>query len=353
MNRRLALACCIGAALVLAVPSHAGLQTRALKPSFVSPRDLCDMLGVTETAGPGVLRWNEDGTDHLVTFRRNDAANLIVLEGEPADLEHVAAQAAQFDVAPRQIALEARIIEVDTDASRDMGFDWNVYGDAYARWTASNTRTRSAQSVRQPGYPEVTYLNKQRQTGQSDQEQANANLATSFRLLETSGAVTYRDTPRILTLNNQPATILDGQRTTYVTRYAAYTNLFETQTMDSGLLLDVTPSLGESGQIRLGLRIELTQLGGSISGSPVKDGQIVENTVMAKDGEPVVLGGFTRTSDVKTVRRLPVLGRAIPWLFSKQVSQQHHSETLVVITPRVVDLATAPDAHEKGLLQGR
>jgi type II secretory pathway component GspD/PulD (secretin) len=48
-----------------------------------------------------------------------------------------------------------------------------------------------------------------------------------------------------------------------------------------------------------------------------------------------------------------VLGRILPWLFSRQVSQQHHSETVLVITPRVVDLAGSVGAREKELLEGK
>lgn len=331
-----------------AAPSTAATQTRSLKPSYVSPMDLSRMLGVTETAGLGVLRWSADGSDHLVTVRRNDAANLVVLEGEPDDLARVAAQAEAFDVAPRQIALEARIIEVDTDAARDLGIDWNAVGDMYARWSASNRNLRSETSL-----PYGRYENKFWSVENAGEERITTQLAGSFRLLDQSGAATSRDTPRILTLNNEPATILDGQRTTYVTRYAAYTNLFETQTMDSGLRLEVTPSLGESGYLRLELQAELTSLQGNLSGSPVKGGQIVRNTVMVKDGESIVLGGFTRTSQDKRVRRLPVLGRVLPWLFSREISTERHRETLIVITPRVVDLAGKPDEREKGLLEQR
>lgn len=347
----------LAASLALAITAPAAVaapQSRTLKPSFVSPRELSDMLGATEYAGAAILRWSDGGAEHLVTLRRNDAANLLVLEGDAADLEHVAAQAAVFDVAPRQIALEARVIEVDTDATRELGFDWNVFGDAYARWAAANLRDRttysSVSSFSAGGYASEV---ARRNTARTDEERATAGAQASFRMLEQSGAVTYRDTPRILTLNNRPATILDGQRTTYITRYAAYTNLFETETMDSGLRMQVTPSLGEGGHLRLGLQVELTRLDAYLSGSPVKSGQIVENTVMAKDGETVVLGGFTRTYESKSVRRLPVLGRLLPWLFARESTRQRHSETLVVITPRVVDLAGTVGPRERELLEGK
>ena len=65
--------------------------------------------------------------------------------------------------------------------------------------------------------------------------------------------------------------------------------------MEAGLRLSVLPSLGENGYMTLDLRAELTSLTRTSPGSPVKDGQVVENTVMVKDGDSVLLGGFTRT----------------------------------------------------------
>jgi hypothetical protein len=63
---------------------------------------------------------------------------------------------------------------------------------------------------------------------------------------------------------------------------SSYTNLFVTDSMDAGLTLSVLPSLGESGYITLQIRAEMTHLIGDVSGSPAKDGQMVENTVIVE-----------------------------------------------------------------------
>jgi type II secretory pathway component GspD/PulD (secretin) len=178
-------------------------------------------------------------------------------------------------------------------------------------------------------------------------------LFDALRLLDEKGAATIRNAPRILTLNNRRATILDGQRVTYVTRYSSYANLFETDTLDAGLTLSVLPSLGESGYLTLDIRAELTSLSGNISGSPVKDGQIVENTVIVKDGETVLLGGFQRTVEERRHRRFPLLGYALPFLFSREISVKSRRESFVAITPRVVDLTAGVDEKTRGILEGR
>src|SRR5262249_6835739 len=149
---------------------------------------------------------------------------------------------------------------------------------------------------------------------------------------------TTRNMPRVITLNNRPATILDGERVTFTTRANGYASLYVVDTMDAGLKLSVLPSLLESGQLRLQLTAELTQLeanfdsfrgaavAATIGGSPVKRGQIVDNTIVAKDGQPIVLGGFTRTIEQHAHQRFPILGYVLPFLFSREIVQQSHHE---------------------------
>lgn len=367
MKRSFAILLAAFALVAFATAAGAATQTRTIKPAYVSPADLSRMLGVTETAGLGVLRWTADGSDHVVTVRRNDSANLLVLEGESDDLGRVLAQAEVFDLPPRQIALEARIIEIDTDAARDLGVDWSaIRSNGSVNWRGDFSSAWRSSKYENPGFTSTSTERSKSEVGLTG-VQLGASLVDALHLLEEKGAATYHDAPRLLTLNNRPATVLDGYRVTYVNRANGYSNIYQTETMDAGLRLEVTPSLGESGYLKLDLEAELSNLlqvelnayypssrdYGAISGSPIKHGQILRNTVMAKDGETIVLAGFTRTVDSRSRRRFPVLGTILPFLFSREMVTQRHHESLIVITPRVVDLAGKLDERDKGLLEKR
>jgi type II secretory pathway component GspD/PulD (secretin) len=183
---------------------------------------------------------------------------------------------------------------------------------------------------------------------------AGLNFSDVLSLLDEAGAATVRNAPRILTLNNRTASILDGERVTYVTRYSGYNDLFKTDSMDAGLALTVLPSLGESGYITLRINAELTSLGNSkISGSPVKEGQMVENTVIVKDGESILLGGLSRSVDQTVKKRFPILGHVLPFLFSREITIKENFESLIILTPTVVDFATALDEETMGLIEGK
>lgn len=336
---------------MLSVAGFAAAQSAGnavLKPQFLPPADLERMLGAREVGGRSVIEWSSGGASHAVDVRRNDASNMLLLQGSPEDIAAILSQAQTFDVAPRQIAIEAKIVEVDQNKARDLGIDWSLLQSSANGQISSSGRT-DRQRLEGPGFKEERTNTT---TSTATDLRGFAQLNKVLQLLDENGAATVRDAPRILTLNNRSATILDGQRVTYVTRYSSYSNLFATDSMDAGLRLQVLPSVGESGYLRLELRAELTSLSSNISGSPVKDGQIVENTVVVKDGESVLLGGFTRTLDRTVHRRFPVLGYVLPFLFSRDIHETSSRESFVVITPHVVDLNTALDEATRKAVEG-
>ncbi len=361
----------VTAALVLVMALGAGAQARAAeppltegyKPSFVPPADLAVMLGVHESGEHTVISWTQGGIEHQVEVRYNDPANLVFFTGPADDVAAAAALARQFDVAPRQIALEARIVEVDTDRAHDLGIDWSQV-NLSAGLNQSLARRVTDQFQRVPGGSDRSYT---RQTAGQVGNTSSLTLNNALTLLQQEGAATYRDTPRVLTLNNREATIFDGMHVTYVSKANAYTNMYTSEAMDAGLRLEVTPALGESGYLRLTLHAELTALVNvnstsylvttrdyaSIAGAPVKQGQVVDNVIMAKDGETILLGGFTRTEERHERRRVPVLGTLLPFLFSRDISERRHKEMLIAITPHVVDLAQGADERSKRLLEVR
>lgn len=321
----------------------------AYKPQYLSPAELAAVVGIREVQGHEMLEWRAGNDVRSVEIRRNDAANLFMIVGEAGDVAAAEALVKAADVAPRQIMVEAKIVELDRDRLSDLGVDWSEISAHFA----GRFDYRSQYQKGSVSYNDTYgYENRQKRTDRLSLVDVGGDLVGSFRALEQAGAATVRDAPRILTLNNRRATILDGQRVTYITRYSSFTNLFETDTLDAGLTLSVVPSLGEAGYLTLDVRAELTSLGGQISGSPIKDGQIVENTVIVKDGETVLLGGFQRTVEQRTHRRFPFLGRIIPFLFSRERVTSSTRENFVAITAHAVDLAAGVDARTRGVLEG-
>ena len=365
--------CCI----VAPVTAHAqesqpvaasATRVTTVKPNYLPPSTLAEFLGVHQLNGAETVEWTAADGIHTVGVRRNDAANLLLLSGAPSDVDAVEQLIRQADVAPRQIAIEAKIVELNQSKVKNLGLDWDQImklGGPRIAWNSihsdndSDQRTHYRDETVNP--QGIRSLSEGRRDSDGSLEvteerltsSASLDLSRVLSIIDETGAGTVRNAPRILTLNNRRATILDGQRVTYVARYSSYTNLFVTDSMDAGLTLNVLPSLGESGYITLQIRAELTHLVGDVGGSPAKDGQMVENTVIVKDGETVLLGGFQRTTEQMVKRRFPLLGHILPFLFSHETKISNTTETFVVLTPRVVDFAVALNDSTKGILEGK
>jgi type II secretory pathway component GspD/PulD (secretin) len=319
----------------IAAPVSATVIT--YKPNYVPPAEILSTVGARPYGGQYVLEWRLPDGPRYVDLRVNDAANLLIISGVAADVEYAGSLIRAADVAPRQIEIEVKIVQVNTSKARDVGLDWEYLLD-HARST-NTWRYNDTDNLRK-----YIDLHERSETRQIDKIFTSTNdiavtVGDLIHILDSTGVGDIRNAPRILTLNNRRANILDGQRIAYVAKYGVYTGLYETDTMDAGLTMTVTPSLAESGYITLQINAEYTQLGSDKSGSLLKDGQMLENTVVVKDGESVLLGGLTQTINIKAKKRFPLLGYVLPFLFSRETTIHENVESYMVLTPRVVDFA--------------
>lgn len=332
--------------------------TEVLTPDYISPSELLEFLGTTVSGGTHYFFCDLHNQSRPVQIRYNDASNVLMLTGAPEDVASVKDLIKSADVPPRQIIIETQIVEVDQGKLDDLGIDWEDLlrssglrlDYSYNRDKADRDQKDKIKSDQQSASHETEQTTTQ--TSRNTRLSGSLRLDQFLNIIAESRAGTIRNAPRIVTINNRPAKILDGERVTYVTRYSSYTNLFETQTMDAGLILYAVPSIGKSGYITLDITAELTSLGNDISGSPAKRGQILENTAVVKDGETFLLGGLNRSVDYVTKRKVPVLGTILPFLFSRKITTKTTYQVFVLLTPKVIDLEPQPlDPNLKGLLK--
>jgi type II secretory pathway component GspD/PulD (secretin) len=269
-----------------------------------------------------------------VHFTINNATNQVMLTGD-ANTILSALQLIKFlDVPSRQIVIEAKIVEINNEKLSELGMDWQYFLD--------RTEIHSSGSMHKSIYETVT-------DGITDRDEiTNYQISNSvgnymkagdfLKIIQEKEIGRVTNVPTIVTTNNKEGTILDGSRVTYVTRYSSNLELFETQEMTAGLFLSVIPSLGESGYLKLQITAKLTELGQIISGSPSETGQIIENTVIVKDGEEFILGGFKTTEKSQYKRKVPVLGTILPFLFSRTENVEILKDFLIILKPAVIDL---------------
>jgi len=161
-------------------------------------------------------------------------------------------------------------------------------------------------------------------------------LDVQLSALESSGRGKVVSNPKVITSDNQPAKISQGQQIPYqiITQ-----NGVQTEFKDAVLSLDVTPHVTKDGNIRLKIKATKDRPI-QIPGSPIPgiDKKEAVSEVLIRDGDTAVLGGIFEAEDgdgdsgLPGLKNIPLLG----WLFKTESKTNVKRELLIFLTPVVL-----------------
>jgi len=293
----------------------------------------------------------------------HDATNQVFVRDTAAVVEAIREVIRNVDVPPKQVMIEARIVEASTGFANSLGVRltaFNYQQEGYKIPGTNTTRGVFSTSPVNTGNnldvygggitPSLTASTNVFQPSYTLAGAANFGLmlfnsaATKVLSLELQAAENDSrnktiSSPRILTLNRKAATINNTQQVTILTGVNATTGLPIYQTFSAPLTLGVTPSVNPDNRISLELNIAKSTITNATTGS--LDTNTVTTSVIVENGGTVVIGGFARESDIQTQDRVPFLGDLpyVGFLFKTTQKSQSRSELLVFITPRIVSEA--------------
>ena len=245
----------------------------------------------------------------------------------------------QLDVVATQVLIEASIVEVTLTDDLQYGLDWafqNGIGNDYSGSGGLNLTGLLAAAggdgaALAQGFS-YTVTNK-----------AGAVKAVVNALAEKS-LVNVISTPSVVVVDNHTASIKVGfqqpiQSRQTVTDGGTFQSSIEYK--DTGVMLQVTPSVNDGGLVTLDVMQSVIDVGPEDSATGQRSflNRDVSSKVAIRDGESVVLGGLIRdnTATVKSgvplLMDIPVLGN----LFSTTADTTARTELLIFITPRVLE----------------
>lgn len=252
--------------------------------------------------------------------------NMVVVEDTPEFLHRLSLLVKELDYRPKQILIEAKILEIRLDDAETFGVEWRklLNGDADTRNTLGSLGTQGLANTTAPGlFVDIGDLNFQ----------------ALLEALETSGKARTLSSPTLLTVENEPASVIVGNRLGYLNTVTINQVTTETtEFLESGVILEVTPSVDGDGNIKLDIHPEVST-GTVTDGVPSQDTTSVDTQLIVPDGATSFIGGLMRLQAFDDHRGVPVLGR-LPIagkLFSRQEERAIRTEIIVLITPKVVD----------------
>ncbi len=169
----------------------------------------------------------------------------------------------------------------------------------------------------------------------------NINLA--LQALASQGKTRTLARPEIVTVENNKAIMSLGEEIPYATVSSAGTQI---QFKEALLKLEVTPTVireGDINNIKMIVIVENNSRGdvvnlGNSGNPPAINKRKAETQVLIREGQRLVIGGVTTSTDSNTVRKIPVLGDIplIGWLFKQRETFEQGRELVVFITPSVI-----------------
>lgn len=275
--------------------------------------------------------------------------------------EHIAmakGMVGKLDAPTPQVLIEARIVEVVSNFTRDLGIQW---GGAFqadpARGNAPNNGFPNSVKLTGSTGLDNYAINFPASVGDTGGAALSLSLGSindilslDLRLsaMETSGKGRVISSPRVATLDNRPAEISQG---TQIPISTATTEKISTQTVDYLLKLSVTPHVTFDNSIVLKIEIkkdDVDDSGLSAAGAsaPPKSTRSATTEVLVRDGETTVIGGIITDKESKNDRGVPWF-QDLPlfgWLFKEKKTINLKTELIIFITPRILRLEPTAQA---------
>ncbi|PLR30387.1 type II secretion system protein GspD [Chimaeribacter coloradensis] len=250
-----------------------------------------------------------------MSITADEQTNSLVITAQPDVMQPLADVIAKLDIRRAQVLVEAIIVEVQDGKGLNLGVQWansNVGGTQF-----TNT-----------GVPIFSLANAQKNGVTSDELPAALTNYSGFvagffegdwsallTALSTNSKNDILATPSIVTLDNKEASVNVGQDVPVLSgsQTTSGDNVFNTvERKTIGTKLKVTPQINEGDAVLLEIEQEVSSVdsagGQSSSLGPTFNTRTIQNAVLVRTGETVVLGGLLDDTSKETHSKVPLLG---------------------------------------------
>ena len=327
------------------------------------------------------------------------------MNNTPDNLETFERILQQINVVPNQVEIKARFIEINQDDLEELGFQW-ILNDNYEIATKKDgsggqlRMNANANGITQGNRffasdddkgliaPVSAITKKATQAtlgniASFSSVLTNPDVTMVIQALSQHGGTDLLSAPRVTTRSGVNAQIQVVREIIYPMEFdseiitidqenevgntwqqlAAVSTPGDFQTRETGVILNVTPTVGPDGYtIDLVMAPEVCELsdwiqyGGAVGDyyfnqpMPVFTSRNVTTSLVIWDGQTVVMGGLIREELVTVKDKIPILGDIplLGWLFRSEGSYSQKKNLLIFVTARLVDPAGRP-VHQEGM----
>lgn len=266
----------------------------------------------------------------------DESANALIITDLTDNIRKIKELIKEIDIAPRQVLIEAKIVDITSNDLAAFGVSWSADYDPghgiFGRSTQSSEELdvsidMAEQSDLSGGQFKINTLGLK-----------GVTASATIDALVKDGKANLLASPSIAVLNNQEARIVIGERYPYKERTQTSTGTTETtKFVDIGVTLKVTPQINEDGYITMRIHPEVSSLAAALDAGPRITTREADTTVRIKEGKTLVIAGLIKQKEQGSKEKIPILGD-IPLLgalFSRSEHNREQKELAVFITPKI------------------
>ena len=332
--------------------------------------DAQEMITVTRVLSYAKADTLKDTLKKFLTGRgdilADSRSNQLIIRDIPAVIPAIDNLIHQLDRKSQQVEIEARVVSATRAFASDIGTEFGFAGST----TGGRSLFSGSPAVGGSGVTTATGLPASPVTIGSGTTTGNGattgiplnvnlgagvptsgfgfshrspNFAVDFFITaaESKGVGKLLSKPRIVTQNNEKATVKQGVKIPIQT---TINNTISVQYIDAVLKLEVTPQITAEGTIYMDVLVENTQIDNGIpriQGVPALDTESAESKVTVADGATIVVGGVIITQSQVNITQVPILGSLplIGNLFKRNSTSVTTGELLFFLTPRIIPSA--------------
>ncbi len=339
----------------LDVPANSSGSTQVIRLAHSDASEMAELLeniiNTEKTAG------NENTVK--ASIQADEALNALVIRAAPSTMLEIKDIIDKLDLRRLQVLIEAAIVEVTADFTRQLGTELFVANTSPNNKTIpigltapSGTLAQILQSIAL-GTQQPVDLGTAPLIAAGRENSNGTSFGIIIRALSGNGDVNLLSTPSITTMDNKEAKIVVGQNVPFrtgstVTGSEGASNPFTTiQREDVGLTLEVTPHVHDGNLVRLEVHqvvsevdpASLNAIGSAGSADLITNKREINTTILVDNQEVIILGGLIRDKETISDSRVPILG-SIPGLgllFKSSAKSIEKQNLLVFLRPTVLD----------------
>jgi general secretion pathway protein D len=274
------------------------------------------------------------------------ATNSLIIYGTVQEFQNIKNILKELDAIPRQVLIEAMILQVDLTDTESLGVDIEIlrrprvtiFGQTFASQGALRTLANNFPTA--PTFGSGSGLSG---------IVGGRDVQAIINALMTDARVKLISSPSVLAADNRPARIQVGSEepipTGTINAVVGSPGVSSSTTIqyrNTGRILTILPQVNTKGLVNLQIKAEVSARGDDVTVGqdrfPAFNTQDAETTAVVEDGETLVIGGLIgeRKSKSRTgipyLMDIPVVGR----FFGTTTDQAQRTELIMLITPRVI-----------------